>query len=82
MGVVDFMIDAASRSEPFFVLGAQRSGTTMLRLMLNNRPSLAAPHETVFITQFFRKLRTYGDLEKLDTLEYFGYEPATLNPPS
>lgn len=49
-------------SQPFFVLGAQRSGTTMLRLMLNNHPRLAVPHETVFITQFFRRLQEYGDL--------------------
>jgi len=48
--------------QPFFVLGAQRSGTTMLRLMLNNHRRLAVPHETVFITQFFRKLQQYGDL--------------------
>ena len=34
----------------------------MLRLMLNNHPRLAIPHETVFITQFHRKLQEYGDL--------------------
>lgn len=48
--------------EPFFVLGAQRSGTTMLRLMLNNHPRLAVPHETVYVTQFYRNLLRYGDL--------------------
>jgi hypothetical protein len=49
-------------SEPFFVLGAQRSGTTMLRLMLNSHPQLAVPHETVYVTQFYRNLQRYGDL--------------------
>src|SRR3546814_16700691 len=34
----------------------------MLRLMLNNHLRLAIPHETVFITQFHRKLQEYGDL--------------------
>lgn len=54
-------------SQPFFVLGAQRSGTTMLRLMLNSHGRLAVPHETVFMTQFFRKLDSYGDLAEPDT---------------
>ena len=55
---------AAGGRGPFFVLGAQRSGTTMLRLMLNSHPKLSVPHETVFITQFYRKLDGYGDLTK------------------
>ena len=57
-----------SEARPFFVLGAQRSGTTMLRLMLNNHPRLAVPHETVFITQFFRKLPQYGDLAQAENM--------------
>lgn len=47
---------------PLFLLGSQRSGTTMLRLMLNNHPSLAIPHESAFITIYFKKLSKYGDL--------------------
>lgn len=47
---------------PFFVLGSQRSGTTMLRLMLNNHRNLVIPHETAFITLYFHKLADYGDL--------------------
>ena len=39
-----------------------RSGTTLLRLMLNNHPHLAVPFETVFIIEFYRKLERYGDL--------------------
>jgi hypothetical protein len=50
------------RKQPFFVLGAQRSGTTMLRLMLNSHPNLAIPHETAFMTLFRPKLHEYGDL--------------------
>ena len=48
---------------PIFVLGVQRSGTTMLRLMLNNHPNIAMPHETAFITQFTSRLQDYGDLQ-------------------
>jgi hypothetical protein len=34
---------------PFFVVGADRSGTTMLRLMLNRHPELAIPPESHFL---------------------------------
>src|SRR5687767_5976471 len=51
-------------SVPFFVVGAQRSGTTMLRLMLNNHPRLAVPFESGFIPVFFKRLDAYGDLSK------------------
>jgi hypothetical protein len=53
---------AVDKKSPVFLLGAQRSGTTMLRLMLNNHPGLAIPHESAFITIYFRKLKAYGDL--------------------
>ncbi len=51
-----------ARPVPFFLLGAQRSGTTMLRLMLNGHPRIAVPHETAFITVFQNKSSEYGDL--------------------
>jgi hypothetical protein len=34
---------------PFFIVGADRSGTTMLRLMLNRHPELAIPPESHFL---------------------------------
>lgn len=37
------------RTNPFFIVGAQRSGTTLLRLMLNRHPRLSVPYESVFI---------------------------------
>lgn len=59
-------------SPPFFLLGMQRSGTTLLRLMLNKHPRLAVPDETGFIVAFDDKayfeswysgtLSKYGDL--------------------
>ena len=51
-----------NQSTPFFVVGAQRSGTTMLRLMLNSHPKLSVPHESGFITVFYGKSASYGDL--------------------
>jgi hypothetical protein len=53
---------------PFFVVGAQRSGTTMLRLMLNAHSRLAVPFESVFIPKFFRRAEQYGDLGERENL--------------
>lgn len=50
------------RPQPFFIVGAQRSGTTMLRLMLNSHPHLAVPFESPFLTDFYGRLDEYGDL--------------------
>lgn len=56
------------KKPPLFLLGSQRSGTTMLRLMMNNHPQLAIPHETAFITIYYKKLANYGDLTDDDNL--------------
>lgn len=48
---------------PFFVLGAARSGTTMLRLMLNRHSRLAIPFESHFLVQVFAELPTDRPLE-------------------
>ena len=58
-----------SATAPFFVVGAQRSGTTMLRLMLNSHPRLAVPFESGFIPVFFRRLAEYGDLAEPSNAE-------------
>lgn len=55
--------------KPTFIVGSQRSGTTMFRLMLNNHPEIAVPHETAFITVFYRQLHKYGNLEEPQNIE-------------
>ena len=42
-------------STPFFVLGNPRSGTSLLRLMLNNHPELAIPPECGFSEWLYEK---------------------------
>jgi hypothetical protein len=42
-----------SRNGPFFVVGAHRSGTTLLRFMLSSHPRLYLPPESEFIPAFF-----------------------------
>jgi hypothetical protein len=62
------VVGASKEAPPVFVIGSQRSGTTMLRLMLNNHPRLAIPHESAFITIYFKRLADYGDLGRRDNV--------------
>lgn len=50
-----------SSPNPFFIVGMQRSGTTMLRLMLNHHRNLAVPFESGFIPVVYKQLHKYGD---------------------
>lgn len=45
---------------PLFVVGCARSGTTMLRKMLDAHPDLAIPPESHFITAMWQVRRRYG----------------------
>lgn len=47
---------------PVFVGGCPRSGTTLLRTMLNSHPDLAVPHETLFLVPAWRRRDAFGDL--------------------
>jgi Sulfotransferase family len=38
---------------PFFIVGSARSGTTLLRLMLNAHPDVAVPPESRFVTELW-----------------------------
>jgi hypothetical protein len=40
-----------SRSDPFFIVGCGRSGTTILRLLFNAHPDVAIPPESQFIAR-------------------------------
>lgn len=49
--------------QPFFVVGFQRSGTTLLRLMLDNHPDIAIPLDTTGLwSRVEARLDQYGDL--------------------
>jgi hypothetical protein len=52
-----------SDNTPFFVLGAARSGTTMLRLMLNRHSRLVIPFESQFLRQIFAEIPSDRPLE-------------------
>ena len=55
--------DAAER-DPFpFVVGMNRSGTTLLRMMLDAHPRLTIPPETHFVPDLIRSVRKDGTPE-------------------
>lgn len=58
-------VEAAKQTReprPVFIVGMQRSGTTMLRLMLDAHPNIAIPFESDFIPKFYRRLAEFGTL--------------------
>lgn len=48
---------------PFFVVGSDRSGTTLLRLYLNAHPELAVPSESWFLIDLFERFGPTAQLE-------------------
>ena len=62
------MAEPQIQQEPIFVVGGQRSGTTMLRLMLNSHPHIAIPFESDFIPRFYRRVADYGDLSRKENV--------------
>lgn len=54
---------------PLFIIGTQRSGSNLLRLMLNESPDIAAPHPPHILKVFFPLLPYYGDLAKEENFD-------------
>jgi hypothetical protein len=52
-----------STAPPLFVLGVSRSGTTLLRVILDRSPGIAIPDETFFITQLAHRHPGVVDVE-------------------
>lgn len=47
-----------------FMIGAQRSGSNLLHLMLNQLPEIAAPHPPHILQKMTPLISTYGNLDK------------------
>lgn len=47
-------VKVATVKSPFFIVGCGRSGTSLLRTMLNHHPQIAIPLESLFIIDYLR----------------------------
>ncbi|MFT5462155.1 MAG: hypothetical protein ACI8QS_001028 [Planctomycetota bacterium] len=56
------------RSRPFFVVGSERSGTTLLRLMLSHHPRIACAPEFEFLVDFLPPGDGWPDMD--DYVDY------------
>ncbi len=50
-----------------FIVGEQRSGSNLLRLILNESPEIAAPHPPHILQRFMPLIPLYGDLSRENT---------------
>lgn len=55
--------------QPIQIIGTQRSGSNLLRLMLNQFDEISAPHPPHILKQFMPLLPLYGNLHDLENME-------------
>lgn len=63
---MDGVDGATVRRPPFFIVGAARSGTTLLRLMLDRHPEVAIPGESHFIPPLWKRRGRYGRDDRIE----------------
>ncbi|HKJ09512.1 MAG TPA: sulfotransferase [Gammaproteobacteria bacterium] len=60
---------AQKRNGPIFIVGAPRSGTTLLQYMLRSHPAISLPTgESHFIVPLCGNAETFGDLSKVENV--------------
>ncbi len=60
-----------SEKSPFFIVGCERSGTTLLQTLLDAHPNIAIPPESHIFHRFAQVFDSYKDLQRTDNLERF-----------
>tara|TARA_B100000029_G_scaffold430980_2_gene442313 strand:+ start:9004 stop:9981 length:978 start_codon:yes stop_codon:yes gene_type:complete len=50
--------------KPIFIAGSERSGTTLLRLMLHSHPRIAIPPQTKYVKKVYKRRIMFGNLQK------------------
>lgn len=56
-------------NDPIFIVGTERSGSNLVRLILDAHPRIAVPHPPHLLHYFSALEARYGDLERDETLE-------------
>ncbi|MBL7777677.1 MAG: sulfotransferase [Chitinophagales bacterium] len=54
----------SQKASPILVIGTQRSGSNLLRLILNQSPHIEAPHPPHILQTFYPLLPRYGNLQE------------------
>lgn len=63
------MTTAADQDRPIFIVGAPRSGTTLLQYMLRSHPEISLPTgESHFLIPLYRDQHAYGDLSRVENI--------------
>lgn len=52
------------KEKPIIMIGAERSGTTLVMAMIGNHPRIAVPEVVWYYSRFHPYLHTYGDLSR------------------
>jgi LPS sulfotransferase NodH len=53
----------SKKNDPFFVVGVDRSGTTLLSLMLDAHSRIAIPYESNFFVRYYQQKELFEDLK-------------------
>ncbi|WP_066558254.1 sulfotransferase family protein [Croceicoccus bisphenolivorans] len=70
------LVDESVRCDhPLFLLGAHRSGTSLVRRMINSHPDIACPPETFYIARYVEMMQ---DEETAAGYEGFGFGAAEM----
>lgn len=54
-----------NNQKPIFIIGCERSGTTLIRLILHSHPRIALPPQTKFLKKIYKRRLRWRDLRKL-----------------
>ena len=59
-----------NNNSSIFIVGAARSGTTLLQYMLRSHPDISLPTgESHFFIPFYKKRNSFGDLKKDENIQ-------------
>ncbi len=61
---------------PIFIIGSERSGTTLVLAILSCHPRIAVPEVTWYYPRFRSYLHTYGDLGEIENFKTLAHEMA------
>lgn len=71
VGDMDSNGDSSAGGSPIFIVGAPRSGTTMMRLILNAHPNIAIPAETSYFPDIYWPCAARGAMAWPEALRSF-----------